>query len=360
VAGPQDKDLLLSAYDYELPPELIAQVPERQRDRSRLLSLSLSDGAVSHHRFADLPDLLLPGDLLVMNDTRVVPARLLGNKDTGGRVEVLILDYAGAMERAREGQAFSCECLVKASKPPKAGQKLLFDQGLEAVVERTPADGVARLAFSLGPEMERALWKVGRTPLPPYIRRDQEAPCDDREAYQTVYATRDGAVAAPTAGLHFTPELLDRLGERGVETARVTLHVGYGTFLPVRTENLAGHRMHPEWCRVDEQAAAAVNRAKAEGRRVVAVGTTTVRALEHFAPGPGRLSPGAGMCDLFIRPGYSFKIIDALVTNFHLPRSTLLMLVSALAGRERVLAAYQEAVARGYRFYSYGDAMLLL
>ncbi len=357
-----DPDLCLSSYDFDLPLDRIAQAPVAERDRSRLMVLSRRDGAVAHRVFHDLPDLLRPGDLLVRNDTRVVPGRLLGVKDTGGRVEVLILGYARALaESRRTGEAFACECLIRSSKPAKPGQRLMFEEGLTATVLAEPVAGMGRVRFSAGPDMESLLARVGRIPLPPYIRRDPgtEAPCDDRETYQTVYAREDGAVAAPTAGLHFTPQVLARLAERGVETAGVTLHVGYGTFVPVREKNVTAHRMHAEWCRVDPETARAVNRARAEGRRVVCVGTTSLRTLEHFATAPGRIEPGEGLCGLFILPGYEFKIAGALVTNFHLPCSTLLFLVSALAGRENVLSAYREAVVRGYRFFSYGDAMLI-
>ncbi|MFH2099138.1 MAG: tRNA preQ1(34) S-adenosylmethionine ribosyltransferase-isomerase QueA, partial [Pseudomonadota bacterium] len=355
-------DHLLSSYDFDLPPDRIAQEPVRQRDQSRLLVLSRKDGSVAHQVFQDLPGLLLPGDLLVRNDTRVVPGRLLGHKDTGGRVEILILDYARALAMAknRAGEAFACSCLIRSSKPPKRGQTLVFDEGLFATVEEEPVGGMGRVRFSCGSEMEDILPRVGRVPLPPYIHREPEggAPCNDRETYQTVYARRDGAVAAPTAGLHFTPEVLSRLAERGVETATVTLHVGYGTFVPVREEDVRLHQMHAEWCQVDQETARAVNRAKADGRRVVCVGTTSLRTLEHFSPAPGVIEPGEGECRLFILPGYEFKIADALLTNFHLPRSTLLFLVSAMTGRETILAAYGEAVRQGYRFFSYGDAML--
>jgi S-adenosylmethionine:tRNA ribosyltransferase-isomerase len=341
----------LTDYDYELPEASIAQQPAAQRDRSRLLRLERRSGRVSHGRFDDVVELLTSGDVLVRNNTRVIPGRLLGRKETGGQVEALILDYAqGAAQRV-------FTCLVKASKRPRPGTRLLFDQGLTATVtalqERT-----CTLAFEGAADFEQVLERIGHVPLPPYIRRgDTET---DQRTYQTVYASQKGAIAAPTAGLHFTPELLARLQAKGVTIVDVTLHVGYGTFLPVEADDIRDHRMHAEWFSLPAESAEAVNAAKDKGRRVVAVGTTCVRTLEYCADDRGRLSARSGECDLFIYPGYAFKIVDAMITNFHLPKSTLLMLVSAFAGREKILSAYAEAVRAGYRFYSYGDAMIIL
>ncbi len=343
----------LSDYDYTLPAELIAQAPAERRDRSRLLRLQCRGGAVSHHRFDEVPRLLVPGDLLVVNDTAVIPARLAGRKASGGKVEVFLLDYNGGVRQ--EGR-FICECLVRAAKPVQAGTRIRFGGEWHGrVTER--GEGSCRVEFSGPADIDTLLENCGHVPLPPYIRRaDRPA---DRTAYQTVYAAVRGAVAAPTAGLHFTPALLAEIRGRGVAVVSVTLHVGYGTFAPVRSEDIRGHRIHAERYRISEPAAAAVNAARADGRRVVAVGTTAVRSLEYAAGPDGRVQAGSGWCDLFITPGYRFKTVTAMITNFHLPKSTLLMLVAAFAGRETILAAYQEAIAAGYRFYSYGDAMLL-
>jgi S-adenosylmethionine:tRNA ribosyltransferase-isomerase len=341
----------LNDYDYALPEKLIAQQPAARRDQSRLLRLSRATGQVAHGRFGDFVEMLSAGDVLVRNNTRVIPGRLLGRKETGGQVEALILDFAQGAAR----KVFTC--LVKASKRPRIGARLVFDAGLTATVtalqERT-----CSLAFEGPADFEQVLERIGHVPLPPYIRRGDTVA--DQSTYQTVYASQKGAIAAPTAGLHFTPELLAGLEARGVAIADVTLHVGYGTFLPVEAEDIRDHRMHAEWFSLSAETAEAVNRARRSGSRVVAVGTTCVRTLEYCADDQGRLSARSGECDLFIYPGYSYKIVDAMITNFHLPKSTLLMLVSAFAGRENVLAAYADAVRMGYRFYSYGDAMLII
>lgn len=342
-------------YDYELPETLIAQTPKEKRDQSRLLHLNRRTGAVSHNRFDAIAGLLSPSDLLVVNDTKVIPARLYGKKTTGGKVEVLIVNYPEAAARAEDGR-FACECLIRASKAPKPGTTLEFGPELSAVV-RELRDSKFLLEFTARTAFEEILDRQGEVPLPPYIRRPgTEA---DRQTYQTVYAARKGAVAAPTAGFHFTEALLDKLRQKGIKIAPITLHVSYGTFMPVRTRDIRSHRIHSETYSIPEDTAALVNRAKAEGRRVVAVGTTSVRTLEYAADDAGRIQAHTGSCDLFIYPGYRFKTIDAMITNFHLPRSTLLMLVSAFAGRKHILAAYQTAIRHGYRFYSYGDAMLI-
>ncbi|HEY7726382.1 MAG TPA: tRNA preQ1(34) S-adenosylmethionine ribosyltransferase-isomerase QueA [Anaeromyxobacteraceae bacterium] len=343
----------LSDYDYELPEALVAQEPLPRRDASRLLVLPRREGPVRHARFSDLPDLLLPGDLLVVNDSRVVPARLLGTKGSGGRCEVLLCEPLPG-DPARPGARFLA--LGQASKPFRPGQRLDLG-GLGAEVEGLEGEGFLAVRFDLaGGDFDAALERAGHVPLPPYLRRP-DGPLD-RERYQTVYARVPGSAAAPTAGLHFTPELLERLEARGVRRAAVTLHVGAGTFLPVRAEDLAAHRMHPERYRVPAETAEAVDACRSRGGRVVAVGTTAARTLEAAHDGAG-VRPGEGRTDLFIRPGYRFRAVDALVTNLHLPRSTLLVLVCAFAGRERVLAAYGEAVRRAYRFFSYGDATLV-
>ncbi len=343
----------LSDYDYDLPAELIAQAPADRRDRSRLLRLDRRAGEVSHHRFDRLAQWLTPGDVLVVNDTAVIPARLVGRKATGGMVEVFILDYTGGV---RQGGRFCCDCLVRASKPVKAGAVIHFGEEWCGRVVDVEV-GFCRVEFSGAGGIDRLLDRLGHVPLPPYIRRVDRP--EDRTAYQTVYAAVRGAVAAPTAGLHFTEQLLEEIRARGVAVAPITLHVGYGTFAPVRAADIRTHRMHAERYTISESTAAAVNAARAAGRRVVAVGTTAVRTLEFAAGQDGRIRAGRGCCDLFIYPGYRFKAVDAVITNFHLPRSTLLMLVAAFAGREVILDAYRAAVAEGYRFYSYGDAMLI-
>lgn len=346
----------LGDYDYELPPDRVAQQPAERRDHSRLLRLDRVTGAVSHDRFHRLARFLSAGDVLVVNDTAVIKARLIGRKESGGRVEVFLLDFAGG-RRSADSRRFTCDCLVKSSKPSRTGTRLVFDGGLTGHVIAVRGWTV-RVEFSGDEDFDAVLDRVGHVPLPPYIRR-ADAP-EDRTAYQTVYASTRGAVAAPTAGLHFTAELLSGLRAMGVATAPITLHVGYGTFAPVRTPDIREHRMHAERFSIPAETAAAVQAARNNGKRVVAVGTTAVRTLEFAADAQGRLTAGSGTCDLFIYPGHRFKAVDAMITNFHLPKSTLLMLVAAFAGREHVLEAYREAVAERYRFYSYGDAMLIL
>ncbi len=345
----------LDDYDYSLPEDLIAQVPAGERDESRLLHLNRQNGKLAHRRFADIVNLLKPSDVLILNDTRVVPGRLHGHKETGGKAELLILDYG------RQPNAEQCfyQCLIKASKQVAPGMRILFDQGLCAVVHDFK-DGIYRVRFEGTVSLEEALGRIGRMPLPPYIKRDTAQPDPaDQIRYQTVYARNKGAIAAPTAGLHFTDEVLARIREKGVTIATVTLHVGYGTFVPVRVNDIRDHRMHEEWFSISEETARIINEARAKKRRIVAVGTTSVRTLEYAAGDDGTLSPGSGLCDLFIYPGYEFKRVDAMLTNFHLPRSTLLMLVSAFAGRETMLHAYAQAVRERYRFFSYGDAMFI-
>ena len=339
----------ISDFDYDLPEALVAQAPVTPRDASRLLVLA-ADGPALHRRFSDLADLLRPGDLLVLNDTRVLPARLVGRKESGGRVEILLC------EPLEGGLGRRWRAMGQASKPIREGSVLAFD-GLSARVERAEGEGFLVVALDReGRELEAALASAGRTPLPPYIRREPTA--EDRERYQTVWATTPGSAAAPTAGLHFTEALLARLQARGIERTTVTLHVGPGTFLPVRAASLADHVMHAERYEVPPQAARAFAAARARGSRIVAVGTTAVRTMES-AFEQGALRIGSGRTDLFVRPGHVFRAVDLLVTNFHLPRSTLLVLACAFGGRERVLAAYREAVRLRYRFFSYGDAMLL-
>jgi len=339
-------------FDYTLPPEMIAQHPVEPRDASRLLVLDRASGAIEHARFRDLPRYLEPGDLLVANDSRVIRARLYGRKRTGGRVEVLLLrplaperwEALVGGQRLREGAELLLGT-VGEEEPAAEG-------GVSARVAEVRADGTRVLAFSAA--VEPLLERRGAVPLPPYIHE----PLGDPERYQTIYARVAGSVAAPTAGLHFTPELIGRLHERGARFAFVTLHIGLDTFRPVEVEDTSAHTMHSEWCAVPAAVAEAVAETRRAGRRVVAVGTTAVRALETAAQ-EGPIRPYHGWTRLFITPGTPVRVVDTLLTNFHLPRSTLLMLVSAMAGRERILAAYREAIAQGYRFYSFGDAMLI-
>lgn len=336
-----------SDFHFELPPALIAQYPAEPRSASRLLHLNPA-GACEDLHFTDLPALLRADDLLVFNDTRVLPARLWGHKETGGRCELLIerlLDDARVLAQ------------VRASKSPKAGQRLCFDGGVSARVLGRQNE-FFEIAFESDMPLPSVLARIGHIPLPPYITRADEM--RDAERYQTVYARRPGAVAAPTAGLHFDAAMLARLDEMGIERAFVTLHVGAGTFAPMRVQDVTEHRMHAEYLQIDAEAATRINEARAAGRRVVAVGTTVVRALESAAQTRGEnVDPYAGETRIFIYPGYRFRVVNALFTNFHLPQSTLLMLVCAFGGTEAVLAAYRHAVAASYRFYSYGDAMFL-
>ena len=351
----------LCDYNYDLPDDLIAQQPARERDQSKLLSLNRKTGGLSHHTFQDLYDLLFPTDVLVVNNTEVIPGRLFGKKNTGGRVELLILDFAGRRKNSIKNGGTAFECLIKASKRPTPGTVLFFQKGLTGEVVDFQ-DGIFVVKFFCEDDFENILYQIGQIPLPPYIKRGEHSDlaCDDKTAYQTIYASQRGAVAAPTAGLHFSQKFLNKLKTKGIQIVEITLHIGYGTFLPVRTSDIRQHRMHSEWYRILKDTAEAINHAKARGSRIVAVGTTAVRTLEFAADSSGHLREGSGQCDLFIYPGYCFNVVDAMITNFHLPKSTLLMLVSAFAGRERVLNAYQEAVHKRYRFYSYGDGMLIV
>uniref|UniRef100_A0A832ED45 S-adenosylmethionine:tRNA ribosyltransferase-isomerase n=1 Tax=Desulfacinum infernum TaxID=35837 RepID=A0A832ED45_9BACT len=347
----------LEDYDYDLPEHLVAQTPSPARDRCALMVLHRFSGRVEHRRFGDLPSYLRSGDVLVLNDTRVVPARLLGTKETGGRAEVLVLDPYKPPE---EGKQAGYRCLVKSSKPPKEGGRLILEGDVTATVVQRDEDGQAVLLFDCD-DLLHVLEHKGRVPLPPYIRRESHREREeDRFDYQTVYAREPGAVAAPTAGLHFTRELLNAVDAMGVDVVRVTLHVGFGTFAPVRTEDIREHVMHSEYVRISEEAAQRIRAAKSEGRRVIAVGTTVVRTLEWAACRFGEVRTVSGLCDHYIYPGYAFRVVDAMITNFHLPKTSLLLLVSAFAGRERILAAYREAVRNEYRFFSYGDAMLIV
>jgi S-adenosylmethionine:tRNA ribosyltransferase-isomerase len=347
----------LDAYDYDLPDALIAQRPAEHRDASRLLVLDRASGGVRDRRFSDLPDFLRPGDLLVVNDARVIPARLVGRRRPGGgRAELFLVAPA---EGTQEGGEW--EVLARPGRRLQPGAEVEFDHGLVAEVTAVQEQGRRRVRFTApaGMDVESLMERVGRVPLPPYIRRP-DPDDEDRVRYQTVYASAPGAVAAPTAGLHFTADLLAGLESRGVRRASVTLHVGYGTFEPVRATDLSRHRVEPERISIPPGTADAVAETREGGGRVVAVGTTTARTLESAAQGDGRIRAGAGLADLTVTPGYDFRVVDALVTNFHLPRSSLLILVAAFAGLDATMAAYRHAVAEQYRFYSYGDAMLIV
>jgi S-adenosylmethionine:tRNA ribosyltransferase-isomerase len=354
--------LRVSDFDFELPPELIAQAPPVVRGTSRLMHLDRPSGQIAHRGFGDLPHLLSRGDLMVFNDTRVFPARLLGRREPGGgAVECLLVAPVATSDNVLATAVW--QALVQPGARVKRGTRLVFDGaggGLEGeVLDRAEHGRIVRLATNDGSPVMAAIERIGHVPLPPYIKR-ADAP-SDRERYQTVYARHDGSVAAPTAGLHFTPAILADLDAAGIERTTITLHVGYGTFQPVRAELVADHRMARETYEVGEAAAEAISRALADERRIVAVGTTTTRTLESLPLGDdGRIVPSRGSTELFIAPGYRFRIVQGLVTNFHVPRSSLLMLVSAFAGVEAIRSAYQVAVAERYRFYSYGDAMLIL
>jgi S-adenosylmethionine:tRNA ribosyltransferase-isomerase len=342
----------IAQFDYDLPPELIAQEPLAERDASRLLVLDRRTGETSHHLFAELPGMLAAGDLLVVNRSRVIPARLLGQRSRGGEAEILLL---------RDRSEGRWEAMVRPGRHLRPGQRVTIDDDLSVMVESEALDESGRRQVRLlskRRDIEGALERCGRTPLPPYIRRpDRPA---DRERYQTVYARESGSVAAPTAGLHFTTAVLTQLESKGVDRAEVVLHVGPGTFQPVKAARVEDHRVAPEPYVVPAETAAAVAATRARGGRVVAAGTTTVRALESAAVSDGAVAAREGETRLVIVPGHRFRAVDALLTNFHLPRSSLLLLVAAFAGRENVLRAYAEAVEQRYRFYSYGDAMLVL
>ena len=360
--------MLVSEFDYHLPEELIAQEPLEDRAASRMLRMTREDGRIEDRCFRDFPDLLQQGDLVVFNNTKVFPARLYGHRSGSraqplsannpasrdflhGRVEVLLTKQLSEAPN-------DWECLVRPGRKIGVGEKLFFgnDELLAEVVGRGTF-GERRIRFDPVPDFFQRVERLGHVPLPPYIAREDRS--GDRDRYQTVYARERGSVAAPTAGLHFTPEILARLGERGIETAEVTLHVGLGTFQPVRVEKVEEHRLHQETYNISNSAAESINRALDDRRRVVAIGTTTVRTLEYAARETGRVQAASGEADLFVYPGFQFRVVEAMLTNFHLPQSTLLMLVCAFGGKEQVMAAYRHAVEEKYRFYSYGDCMLV-
>jgi S-adenosylmethionine:tRNA ribosyltransferase-isomerase len=362
-----ENDFLLSSYDYHLPEENIAQFPAASRDQSRLLVMDPDKARLQHRQFSDIIEYFRPGDVLVVNNTKVFPARLHGHKETGGKVEILLLHYPEILlaETAAEGRhVIEVLALLKSSKRPGPGTRLIFGELLEARVLELLEGGQVRLELLLNLADDRniddLLALYGQMPLPPYIKRPQGTTGEDLERYQTRYADRTGSVAAPTAGLHFSDALLDELRAKGVEIATVTLHVGYGTFAPVRTEDIRSHGIHAEYIRIAPETALLISEYKKHGSRIWAAGTTTARTLEFAADEHGEISPYQGLCDLYIYPGYQFRVVDNLITNFHLPHSSLLFLVSALAGREQILNSYREAVSRRYRFYSYGDAMAVI
>lgn len=337
-----------SDFYYDLPPELIAQTPLEKRDESRLLCLDKATGEWSHHHFYELPDFLRAGDCLILNNSRVLPARLLGRRlPGGGACEVLLLQDKGDKV---------WECLVRPGKHLREGARVSFGDGeLTAEIAEVLPDGTRLVRFDYNGIFLEVLERLGKMPLPPYIKEELQ----DQERYQTVYSKVNGSAAAPTAGLHFTPELLERIAAKGVGVGYVTLHVGLGTFRPVKEDEIEQHDMHSEYCTIPQETADLINRTKANGGRVICVGTTSCRTIESWAGEDGTMTATGGWTNIYIYPGYRFKVMDALVTNFHLPESTLIMLVSALAGREHVLAAYEEAVRERYRFFSFGDAMFI-
>jgi len=337
-----------SSYFYNLPQELIAQYPKDKRSESLLLRLDRTNGKIYHHRFSEIIDFLKPGDALVLNKTKVIPARLFGTKPTGAKVEVFLLNQITDE---------TWECLVKPGKRLRIGNRINFSENFKGEVIDYADEGGRIIRFEWQGDFWNILEDFGKMPLPPYIKR--EAIEKDKETYQTIYAENRGSVAAPTAGLHFTRELMQKIREKGVEILEVILHIGLGTFRPVKTDKIQDHKMHREHCQITKDVAEKINKAKDEGRRIIAVGTTTTRTLESFAEN-SRLKSGSHWTDIFIYPGKELQIINGLITNFHMPESTLLMLVSAFAGYENIMNAYKIAVAKKYRFLSYGDAMLIL
>lgn len=342
----------ITELDYHLPEGLIAQYPVEPRDTARLLVLKRGEGEITHTVFSHVGDFLQKGDVLVVNDSRVLPARLIGRKETRGTVEVLLL-------KKIPGPGEEWECLVKRGKRLHTGTWIQFAPDLAGKVVGNGTEGKKRISFEVQGAFREIINRIGHVPLPPYIRRGEDEEID-KEGYQTVFARHDGAIAAPTAGLHFTPQLVQGIAKQGISVVPLTLHVGIGTFLPIRSETVEGHQLEPEFYRISSSSAEAINAAHARGGRICAVGTTAVRALESACDEGGRIHSHQGMTDLYIYPGYRFRAIDALITNFHLPRSTLLLLVFTFGGRDLVLKAYDDAMREGYGFYSYGDGMLIM
>lgn len=343
--------MLITDFDFELPDQLIAQEPLEKRENSRMLILNRDEHTFSDEHFYNFPKFLRTGDVIVLNNTKVFPARLFGTMETGAKAEVFLV---------REIQTKVWETLARPARRLKSGKRILFGENLAAEVLEKTTDGRVIIGFETDGDFDEILEKIGKTPLPPYIRREANEADKDRERYQTVFARERGAIAAPTAGLHFTPQILDEIRNLGVTVAEITLHVGYGTFEPVRVSDLSDHKVLPEQCEISLETAEILNRAKAENRRVIAVGTTTTRALETALSKNDKFTAGKYSADLTITPGCEFKAIDGLLTNFHLPQSSLLVLVSTFAGYEFIIKAYQHAVREKYRFYSYGDCMLIL
>ncbi len=340
----------MDEFDYTLPSSLIAQYPSAQRGESRLMVLHRSKDLIEHREFKDILDYLHPEDLLVMNNTRVLPARLIGKKETGGKCEILLIP-------SRNGTNGKWEVLIKGSGRIKPGARIQFEEGLSGEVEEMK-NGKGKICFSGQPGVMEILQKIGHMPLPPYIKREDEPL--DKDRYQTIFAEREGSIAAPTAGLHLTHSLLQSLRDQGVNTTWITLHIGIGTFAPVKVQNIVDHSMEAEWIEISEETGRKIEEAKQRGGRIIPVGTTTTKALESFADTEGRVKAGEKLSSLFIYPPYPFRVIDGLITNFHLPKSTLVMLVSAFVGKDLLMKAYGEAIQREYRFYSYGDAMLII
>ncbi|MCY7376521.1 MAG: tRNA preQ1(34) S-adenosylmethionine ribosyltransferase-isomerase QueA [Pyrinomonadaceae bacterium] len=343
--------MLISEFDYELPDELIAQNPLEKREESKMLVVNRREKNLRDERFYNLPQFLKNGDVLVLNNTKVFPARLVGASETGAKVELFLV---------REIENLTWETMARPARRLKTGKKILFDENLSAEVLERTAEGRVVVKFAVNGNFDEILERVGNTPLPPYIKRDDGVSDADKSRYQTVFAKQRGAIAAPTAGLHFTPEILAEIKNLGVEIAEITLHVGYGTFEPVRVNDLSEHKVMAENGEISEETAQIINQAKAENRSIIAVGTTTTRALESVADGNGQIAAGKFTATLTVTPGYEFKIINGLLTNFHLPQSSLMVLVSTFAGYDLTMQAYRHAVASGYRFYSYGDCMLII
>lgn len=343
--------MFISDFNFILPDDLIAQTPLERRADSRMLVVDREKQSWHDAHFYDLADLLSPDDVLVLNNTKVFPARLFGHSETGANIEIFLV---------HELPDKNWEALARPARRLKPGKKIIFGENLAAEVLEKTDDGKVVIRFETGGDLEKQLDELGKTPLPPYIKRNAGQIDTDRERYQTVFASQRGAIAAPTAGLHFTPDMIAKIKERGTTVAEITLHVGYGTFEPVRVDDLSQHRVSSERCEISAETAQMLNQAKRDGRKIVAIGTTTTRALESFTDENGILQPGNRMADITITPGYKFRFVDKMLTNFHLPQSSLLVLVSAFAGREFILSAYEHAVAERYRFYSYGDCMLII
>lgn len=343
--------MLISEFDFELPEELIAQIPLEKREDSRMLFINRRENSFADEQFFHLPNFLKKGDVVVLNNTKVFPARLFGATETGARIEIFLV-------REIENQIW--ETLAKPAKRLKIGKRILFGDELSATVKHKTDEGRVIVEFKSDNDFNEILETIGQTPLPPYIKRDESSLDTDKNRYQTVFAKQRGAIAAPTAGLHFTPEILDEIKNLGVTIAETTLHVGYGTFEPVRVNDLSEHKVMPESCDVSEETAQILNEAKAENRRIIAIGTTTTRTLESSVDENGNISAGSRLANLTITPNYKFRVIDGLLTNFHLPQSSLLVLVSTFAGHDLAMNAYRHAVRERYRFYSYGDCMLII